>query len=157
MPLIITKPFKEEAAGPITGLCAGGESDFFGPGFWDVSGDSNIVYDGVNITYDLFQSAVSGHTLVATGGSWSGFRPSSVNITVTVTANFGFDDWTFVVRDTTNASIGVLGGQTVGTPYPNTATFNVPLTFGANDIGSIFIDTFLYDSDATLDATCFVP
>lgn len=158
MPLIIAKPFKQSGSPPISGLCAGGESDYFGPTFW-TEDNSNIVWDAANTHYDLAQASDFQNSLNAIGGAWAGFRPSAAKFFVTMNSDaFGSDDWSFTVKDTTNATIGSTGAfQPVGGPYPNSATFTVPLTFGANDIGSVDIVSFSYDTSDTLDGICFVP
>lgn len=77
-------------------------------------------------------------------GAWAaGYRPSTLNIKVYRGNGM---PWEMTVRDTANAAISstidIDQQGSIGSVYQ----VNIPLTFGANDIGSISSQQFVYSS-----------
>lgn len=138
MPLIIAKPFKQAGGGACT--------SYFGPTNWTAQG--GITWNGTS-----FVLPTSGSSRLDVAGVWAnGFRPTSVDIVYTLNPGFLSDIHNFNVRDTTNASLGTGSGTGNGLGQH---IVNIPLTFGANDIGDIDIDSFGYYGSTLIDDICF--
>ncbi len=174
-PLIMPNPFRSAGGGGPggSGLCAGGEFDYFTDAWWSVGpGAVGVVaWNAANNNWDIgIGSNASNMWNVIQSGpqdNWEvGFRPSAVKITYTMGSGPYFDTWDFTVRDASGNTIGSVTGVSNGV---GTHTVNVPLTFNGpttiHDIGdsnpttlpALQVDTFAYTGSDTIDAICFVP
>ena len=130
MPLIIAKPYKQVAV-----ACA-----YLDNTFWTNGND--MFWTGTEWTSQGFSTQ---WRLDVTGTWAAGFRPSQIDITFFRDSS-GIDTnvTKFRLRDTANAPL-TIEYDLESFPLDTEFTINAPITFGANDIGDMAGDNFMYN------------
>jgi len=115
-------------------------TNYLSDSFW--TGTTGIAWDGT--VWDL-DSGTNLYTLTQTGGWNTGFRPSTLRITI-YKSSVGYNgpNWTLNVKDTNGDTIGSTTFDAEA--YDVNVTKDVTLTFGSFDINTIEGTEVLYNT-----------
>lgn len=101
---------------------------------------------------DQVSSDVGQVNILTPIGSWAtGYQPTNWSFTFYKSSSgspVNFVTWT--LHDTSGALLGTLDFSGGSIPYDTWTTLSTPITVGANDIGSIRVNEYLYNSPGDL-------